>query len=103
MEHQFYVGQEVCCVDDKAHDKFMVRPTLNKEMNGLTKGIVYTIRGFHPKPRAFGAVGIYLNEIDRGSNRDGLEAPFHSYRFRPVVKTDISIFEAMLKPVRVSA
>lgn len=91
----FHVGQQVVCVDEKlgAASGILLPVTLRA---------VYTIRATHtitwlgceyiglhfdeivnvPHPSAFGVVEWYYNSI----------------QFRPVVKTDISIFTAMLNP-----
>jgi hypothetical protein len=91
----FRVGQKVVCVDDKP------RPGANPRMDGLSKGQVYTVQrigidNFWAEPV------LWLVEIRRelqpGFQRFG-EVGYDPRRFRPVVekKTDISIFEAMLK------
>ena len=65
-------------------------------MNGLTEGVKYTVREIvvdcHPR---FPGVGLHLEEIHRHVWR-GVSTPYASARFRALVKTDISIFTAML-------
>ena len=69
----FRVGQEVVCIDAKGVDAL------------LTKGAHYRIR-------FISADYVYLVEVP------GPSMGFFPSRFRPIVKTDISIFTAMLAP-----
>ena len=96
----FRVGQEVVCVEDRAGlFKYAANHFYNHNMHSLKKGTVYTVRGFYAGPGIIYTPGsIYLNEITRPISSEGVECPFHPARFRPVVKTDISIFQAMLAP-----
>jgi hypothetical protein len=90
----FYVGQKVVCVDD------ITCWGPPSEMDGLTKGRVYTIREF-ARHQTAGEFGVRLVEIVRPLRWDDIiEQPFILRRFRPVVerKTDISIFTEMLDP-----
>ena len=87
----FHVGQLVVCVDD------VPIPGYSPEMHGLTKGIIYTVRGFGIG-RCFNDKCVYLKEIIRPI-KDGHEAPFSMWRFRPVVETRLDVFREMLAPV----
>lgn len=91
----WHIGQQVVCVKDFVGFN-PYKDTLPE------KGSVYTIRGFHTSPLG---VGIYLEEIinPRHNWTDGfVEAAFSVEGFRPVRKTDISVFTEMLNvtPVR---
>lgn len=98
MEHQFYVGQEVVCVNDG-----VIHPgVFNLNLHGLKKDEIYTIKEIYFNP-VFGQTDIVLNEIIRPVAATSPTKGFWVGRFRPIVKTDISIFEAMLKPVKVDA
>lgn len=95
----FYPGQRVVCVDAKIPD-----PKIN-----LVEGQIYTIRDVGPLPmwqvRSEHVdptmIGVRLHEIDRmfpwmiEADRDD-EPMFRATRFRPLIKTDISVFTALL-------
>lgn len=81
----FHVGQKVVCVDD-APRKWDLTPSQ------LSKGSVYTLTSI-VSHHVFG-VGVTLAEVIPAPPNDG----WHIERFRPVVTTDISIFQAMLVP-----
>jgi hypothetical protein len=105
MSNEFYVGQEVVCVDDDAIAKYCIRgPIYVGDLDGLTKGNIYTIRAISLDPVCV-CPALFLEQIVRSSLFGEPEIGFASRRFRPVVKTDISIFTAMLAPSpdRVSA
>jgi hypothetical protein len=98
----FSIGQQVVCIDDTwGHPNWKFIP------NRPSKGNIYTVRGYGrtslcetincPCPRIF-LVGI-TNPIVRWWGSFFEEGSFPEYRFRPVRKTDISIFTAMLKAV----
>lgn len=101
----FHVGQKVVCVDVSAPlaGKTIRGSLVNANLNGLTLGATYTVRGFGIS-WTDGSAGIYLDEIVRIAH-EGAEITFAARRFRPVIerKTDISIFTAMLTPNRVNA
>ena len=90
----FYIGQQVVCVDDRETDA--------RGSRELTRGSIYTVswighwdwiaitNGF---PDC--GLGVSVAEIKRR-----LAVPFWHGRFRPLKKTDISIFTSMLAPVR---
>ena len=106
MSVEFHVGAQVVCLNDRywpqeAGDK-------------LEQGRVYTIRKIEPKVRFIAddgvtrheAVGIYLEEAIRlypgMTEGDPNDAPWSVQRFKPVRKTDISVFTAMLTPPKVT-
>ena len=80
----FRVGQKVVCVDDAPWETTGLPVPVRK------KGI-YTIQELS---RIRSGLGVKLEEVDRRTY-----GYFRAARFRPVVTTDISIFEAMLAPV----
>jgi hypothetical protein len=93
MSYNFHVGQKVVYIYDG-----IKRPTMNEKIP--VRNVVYTIRGFHPDGDA-----IHLEEIvnpDHLYCENGrtvvLELYFLLTSFRPLIKTDISIFQAMLVP-----
>lgn len=90
----FHVGQKVVCVDDK---NWRARFFMEKLP---IQGEVYTIRGFF---EALDGLRIWLEEIKNEKHHYAdhgfMESPFLLRRFRPVHKTDISIFTAMLNPI----
>ena len=98
----FHVGMKVACVDDEARGQYLppIHSCTAKDLDGLTKGNIYTIRGFYTgndPDWTYGCGSIYLEEIHR-SVWGGEEAPFAILRFRPLVKTNIEIFTSMLAP-----
>jgi hypothetical protein len=95
----FHIGQKVVCIDA---DPTFINQHGNLDMDGLTKGCVYTIRAIGEAP-FWGGTSIWLEEIHRSIEPLWMqlgEMPYDVRRFRPVVekKTDISIFTAMLTP-----
>ena len=102
MSNNFYVGQEVVCVDDYQdrfcdyQDRFCIGhdPT----WKDLKNGVVYTVRAVRIDEDT-GLQELHLNEIIRRPHpHHGRENGYLSPRFRPAVKTDISVFTAMLNP-----
>ena len=91
----FHVGQKVVCVDSKPRNGFE---------RYLTKGEIYTVRGFCRN--IYDKLGILLVEVrsPRGRFLSGEERGFRPDRFRPVVSrpTSIAIFTAMLNPSQVT-
>ena len=83
------VGDEVVCVDDgsaTAHQYvYAVRDC-------IVQGEKYIVRWVGVNP-ATGNICVRLVGITRPQ-----DYPFRADRFRPIVKTDISIFTAMLAP-----
>jgi hypothetical protein len=59
-------------------------------------GQIYTIRGFDPR----GGDGLYLEEVVMPNGPLGYEWTFHRGNFRPVRKTDISVFREAVESVR---
>jgi len=88
----FDIGQRVVCID--ASPTYLGKPV------PLRRGTVYTVAALGDED-FYGVFGVYLAEIDAGSDSKHLDA-FRHTRFRPVIerKTDISVFEEMIKPVR---
>lgn len=95
----FKVGERVVCVDDDP-DKYLNTKRFKVEsndMDGLVKGAIYTIRGVRYNDEAcIGKVSVFLQEIIRPIDYDGIECSFAAQRFRPLVETNIDIFQAML-------
>lgn len=91
----FHVGQSVVCVDDSS---------FYSSLDGLTKGKVYTVREVGLTSWMDGAPCIRVCEIVRPYHPQSPDTPFWARRFRPVRKTSIEVFEAMLikAPERVS-
>ena len=102
----FHVGQKVVCINDQADDQW----------DGETvpvKGVVYTIREIGEGLAHYGGpdgplipnLGFRLEEIRnpklRKLNHEPIEVWFAWQQFRPVQTTDISVFEAMLKPIQI--
>lgn len=88
---EFYVGQKVVCVDVKTPNIIGI-PAAN-----LKKGQIYTVS----------SVSLTRLGVEALTVEETVPAPactgFHSWRFRPLPETSIEIFQAMLKPVPVSA
>jgi hypothetical protein len=84
----FYAGQKVVCVDDRWQRYF------------LQKGRIYIVEG----DSFVGVAGKTYVCVAGVRGSSGL-AGFYTSRFRPLVekKTDISVFTALLKPVRQDA
>ena len=95
----FYVGQKVVCVDADCGSMYgnpLVQYT--SCLHGLKEKEIYTIRAiFNDGSEQWPGGNVYLEEIKRPFE-DGMEAPYSIERFRPLVETDISIFEKMLVP-----
>ena len=90
----FHIGQLVVCVEDCPID------TGDQSFTKLEKGRVYTIRDY-VTDYVFSAGShdaIKLEEVVRNRWDD----PYGALRFRPVRKTDISIFTDMLNPAPVT-
>jgi hypothetical protein len=93
MSYQFHIGQKVVYIYEGPRD-------LRYGERAPIKGQIYTIRGFPD------AEAMFLEEIvnkpnvytDNGKLITREKGWFRS-SFRPLIKTDISIFEAMLVPV----
>lgn len=105
----FYVGQKVVCIDASMHtDDWNAGIKRQINLDGLTKGKIYTIRNLiinEGNPR-LSPILIQLEEIIRRKifNWEGIvrEAAYHSDRFKPLIEktTDISIFQKILLDTR---
>lgn len=84
----FQIGQEVVCVDNGAAEDGFVPP--------LTLGAVYTIADFNSDKGLNEGPGVRLVGVRLPARPDYYAHYFRASRFRPVRKTDISIFTAML-------
>ena len=91
MEHQFYVGHEVCCVLDTLWNDGNGWLSMDNDPKNGDILIITSIEVGQRDPNK-----LYLGFAEYTDT-------YNSLAFRPVVKTDISIFEAMLKPVQVDA
>jgi hypothetical protein len=91
----FYVGQKVVCVNARFE-----RLGLRSEITPL-EGRVYTIRAIDPSRGGPSVACLLLNEIINAPREyaDGFrECAFRATRFRPVVNTNIEVFQRMLAP-----
>lgn len=89
----FHIGQLVVCIDDSHNPN---RLHLSHDETIPTKGMIYTIRGFLETPSG---VGVYLEEIINKPKmyaQGMLEVAFRQERFRPIQKTSIEVFTAIL-------
>lgn len=100
MSKDWYIGQEVVCVNDRSFGSYKLP---------IKAGEVYKIRGFDTEPPfvledfIFG-MGIYLEGIHRDfSTRTGKEYSFYKWRFKPVEKPksekEMEIFQKILDGV----
>ena len=97
----FHVGQLVVCVDDSnvPSDWHIKGIHYSYELDGLTKGVIYTIRDVYICTMHHKEV-VRLVEITRDHHElYGGETPYAAYRFRPVVETRLDVFRKMLAPV----
>lgn len=81
----FYVGQRVVCIKEGRWKGLF--PLLGSRP---VKGAVYTVREKLSEP---GSGDLFL-----GFDETGEFPVFWSVHFRPVIKTDISVFKRMLAP-----
>lgn len=101
-------GAKVVCIDDKPHGWTVGGAAADGDMDGLTIGVIYTIREFG-LTMWFGMPTIRLEEIIRIlRGRDKEEAGYAITRFRPLVtrtqEQDISAyFKPLLSPERIDA
>lgn len=86
----FSVGQEVICVKTDRENK-EPSPCGGEAGKYLCKGQAYRIFDIR---EGYGEIFLKVN---------GVEGWWHRSRFKPAVKTDISIFTAMLKTDKVKA
>lgn len=83
---EFWVGQQVVCVDTDPHNEWPCnynQAIHNIGLKGLTRGRKYTIAAF--AACRDGSLGIRVSEIAR-------IIPYHHARFRPLESKAISIF-----------
>ena len=90
----FHVGQLVVCVDEDPASHAKPGWSYVGDLDGLTRGSVYTIRDVLVDPVQRGN-SVRLVEIVRSVYR-GREVPYAVERFRPVDETKLSVFKAML-------
>ena len=97
----FHVGQHVVCVDDRDSRQLGFLPppgsVFEGTMDGLARGIVYTIRGLYED--SFSGPMVRLQEIRRAP--DGFdhvrgECGFSAVRFRPLDESRLTVFRQML-------
>jgi len=96
-----HVGQLVVCVDDGTVPSEWHRKDIQYDgvLDGLTKGVVYTIRDVYIDDIHNKEV-VRLREIIRPMHWSmDVEPPYAGYRFRPVVETRLDVFREMLAPV----
>ena len=90
----FRVGQMVVCIDDS---KWQLVPPWSRLPY---RGEVLTIQSIFRGLALDGLqMGLRFEEIQNGRNLEGIEVGYPACRFRPIVDTDISIFQKMLVPV----
>lgn len=96
MSHEFHIGAQVVCVDDKwVHtvQPGIIRPTL---------GCVYTIREIFdwsevlPPSLDRGITFTFEEIVNPRMPPMGLENSFYHWHFKPVKKTSIDTFTSML-------
>lgn len=90
--HDWHVGQRIVCIDDDLLDA-RTGVVINPNPNPIVRGSIYTIvkiAGEDPFLRRHGCVAFLLAEVS--------SIWFTSTCFRPVRKTDISVFEKLLAP-----
>lgn len=91
----FRKGQQVVCIENLHLIKNKNPIRYEEFINIPYKNMIYTIRGFVISGEN---TGILLEEIINPLVRDDWEPAFKTKWFRPVQKTDISIFTKMLIP-----
>ena len=87
--NNFYVGQEVVCINAK-------QPSNTTLPSELVEGQIYKIRwlGIHKHYLEGEYVGVRIEGVDRGICQiwGDVDTPFRADRFRPLVKDPIAIF-----------
>ncbi len=94
----FHKGQKVVCIsaDPNFNNEWAEPGTFGTDMDGLTKGTIYTVRHVEGD-------SMWLEEIRRSARVASPtktwtdDGPYWADRFRPLKKTSIEIFEAILK------
>ena len=92
----FHVGQLVVCINDSEWD-----PGRRKDLwpRLPRKGEVLTVRACFVSGK--GVDGLRFEEILCGIHpKEKVECGFQAEHFRPIDRTDISVFTAMLTPVQ---
>lgn len=97
----FRPDQLVVCVDDRTARERGIKPPPGYlwygDMHGLRRGEVYTIRAIGVS-HFNGEPVVFLEEIVRPLQPNGVEAAFAIDRFRPLDDSKLSIFREMLAP-----
>jgi hypothetical protein len=92
----FHAGQLVICVDDAIHPGWAPRGyRYVGNLDGLTKGLIYTIRDPHvaKTPGEGGSHGVRLHEIVRSGHTTGfVDEPFDASRFRAIDERRLDLF-----------
>jgi hypothetical protein len=100
----FRVGQRVVCVDAKAAPRSKLRTGQKWSDVYPTEGEVYTISWIGPYtwPRGEVGVGVHLVEFNRAHDVNGIQHPFRSTRFRPLISQadDIAMFTALVETMK---
>jgi len=93
--HQFYVGQDVVCIDAG-------QPPSTTLPSELTEGAIYKIRWIGPYEHYLDGeyIGVRLEGIDRGTCQiwGYVDPPFRATRFRPLVADRLGSLRALLVP-----
>lgn len=97
----FEIGQQVICINDSTNVSEYMQPSITTQggLDGLTKGCIYTIRDIYhnlyvTNYELLRLEGIYREQL--GGSKHEADPGYLSIRFRPVRKTDISIFTEIL-------
>lgn len=91
----FFVGQKVVCVDADIHTEWLVPTrTYTMTMNGLARGVVYTVREICDHNDGSKNC-INVAEIIRPQ----ADQPYSSLRFRPVEYRAMSVFRKIAQDV----
>lgn len=94
----WHVGQLAVCVDGREREEGQ------NTLCGMKQGGIYTIRAVEPEHIFAGGefTAIWVEEIVRNTIYFGklfLDCPYAHIRFRPVRKTSIEVFTAMLNDI----
>lgn len=95
----FHVGQFVACVDTGDHPEWIPDGSVIGDLDGLSKGIVYTVREIDVLAWDDTTDNIRLWEIVRPTKLGIVDTPYDARRFRPVDETRLAIFRQALIPV----
>lgn len=92
MTPEFHIGAHVVCIDDNLYSfQYPGIEYANDDLDGLTKGIVYTIRDIFVDP-FFDDLTFRLEEIYRQPSIEDYEPGFDARRFRPLRKLTVEDF-----------